>query len=183
MPIFGGNRDVGFLKGIQKELMHQLISVEVLIYKISNEHTKVNIYSEATDRIYKPDVKLFANISAEDKIAQSDNDIIDFNKNIIFSFLKVDLKNSNLVLEEGDIIMYDDSYFEIDNVNSGNYWTNRNPNTNIGMTQNNWPLHGYDHTIIVETHLTRREVLNIEEDTRTGNNVEDFITPSIVKFI
>ena len=50
-----------------------------------------------------------------------------------------------------------------DNVNDEKYWTNRNPNTNIGMNNSNWPLHGYDYTITAQTHLTNREILNIED--------------------
>jgi len=181
--LFGGNRDSGFLRGINMELLHSIISTEVLIFKISHTDTVVNIYGEANDRRYMPGVRTFAKITAEDKVAISDDSNIDFNKNIIFSFIKADLKNQNIFLEEGDIIQYDDTYFEVDNVNDGKYWFNRNPNTDIGMTRNNRQLHGYDYTIICETHQTKRSVLNLEDDVRIGEPVQEYIQPSIPKFL
>lgn len=183
MPLYSGAKDVGFLRGISMELMHQIISSEILIFKISQQSTAVNIYGEATDRRYKPGVRVYTRAVAEDKIAQNDSEVVDFNKNIIFSFLKADLKNQGIYIEVGDIIMYDDQYFEIDNVNDGKYWSNRNPNSNIGMMQNNWALHGYDYTIICETHQTQKTVLNIEEDLRDGEPIQDYIEPSIPKYL
>jgi len=183
MALFTGNRDAGFLRGISMELMHQVISSEVLIFKISHESTSTNIYGEAIDRRYKPGVRVFAKSTPEDKQSQTDSDILDFNRSIIFSFLKADLKNQNIFLQEGDIIMYDDTYFEVDNVNDNKYWSDRNPNTNIGMTQNNWALHGYDHTIVCETHQTKRNTLNIEDNLRTGDPTEEYIDPSYPKNI
>lgn len=183
MPLFGGNRDSGFLRGINMELLHSIISTEVLIFKISQEDTQVNIYGEAHDRRYMPGVRTFAKITAEDKVAISDDSNIDFNKNIVFSFIKADLKNQNIYLQEGDIIQYDDMYFEVDNVNDGKYWFGRNPNTDIGMARDNRQLHGYDYTIICETHQTKKSVLNIQDDIRTGEPATEYISPSIPKYL
>lgn len=183
MPLFGGNRDSGFLRGINMEMLHSIISTEVLIFKISHEDTTVNIYGEANDRRYMPGVRTFAKITAEDKVAISDDSSIDFNKNILFSFIKADLKNQNIFLEEGDVIQYDDMYFEIDIVNDGKYWFNRNPNTDIGMVRDGRKLHGYDYTIICETHQTKKTVLNIDDDVRIGEPTHEYVPPSIPKYL
>lgn len=163
--------------------MHQVISSEVLIYKISQQDTTANIYGEAIDRRYLPGVRVFASVEPEDTTSQTDSDHLDFNKSMLFSFIKSDLKNQNIFLEEGDIIWYDDGYFEVDTVNDEKYWMNKNPNTNIGVNQNNWRLDGYDYTIICQTHLTKKNLLNIENDLRTGDNSEDYVTPNIPKYL
>lgn len=183
MPLYSGNKDVGFLRGISMELMHQVISSEVLIFKISQTNTTVNIYGEAKDRRYQPGIRVFAKITQEDKVSQEDQEVMDFNRNILFSFIKADLKNQNVVIEEGDIIMYDDAYFEVDNVNDNKYWSNRNPNSNIGMTQDNWSLHGYDYTIVAEAHQTKKNILNIEDNLRTGEPTDEYVAPSIPKYL
>ena len=177
MPLYGGNRDAGFLKGINRELMHQVISDEIIIYKIDNSITAVNLYGEAEERKYKPGVRVYAKVVPEDLNTNSNNEILDMDRIMTFSILKSDLKDKDLYVEEGDIVLYDSMYFEVDDANQEKYWTNRDPNTNIGMTNNNWPLHGYDHTIILKTHLTKREILNIEE-VRTGNNIDDYLNES-----
>lgn len=184
MPLFASNKDVGFLRGIHTELSHRIISIEVLIFKISQESTKTNIYGETTNRIYKPGVRVFTSVESEDRVATSDNGFADSNKNIIFSFIKTDLKNQNIFLAEGDVIYYDAAYYQVDNVNDGKYWSERNPNTNIGMNHSNWELHGHDYVIVCETHLTKRTKLNIEEDVRTGDNSQaEYIPPSISKYL
>lgn len=180
MPLYGGNRDAGFLRGINRELMHQVISDEIIIYKIDNSITAINLYGEAEERKYKPGVRVFAKITPEDLNTNSNNDILDMDRIMTFSILKSDLKDKNLYVEEGDIVFYDSMYYEVDDSNQEKYWTNRDPNTNIGMTNDNWALHGYDHTIILKAHLTKREILNIEE-VRTGNNVDDYLNESYHK--
>lgn len=183
MPLFIASKEAAFLKGIHTEVSHRIISTEVLIFKISQENTKTNIYGESVDRVYKPGIRTYATVSAQDRTSNSDNGFTDSTKAIIFSFIKADLKNQNTFLAEGDVIFYDNSYFQVDNVNDGKYWSERNPNTNIGMVQNNWELHGYDYIIVCETHITKRSKLNIEE-VRTGDNsTVEYIPPSINKYL
>ena len=182
MPLFGSRRDAGFLRGIQRELMHRIISNEVAIYKIDIPITETNIYGEAEDRKYKDPVKAFAKILPEDIETTSDKDVLDMTRRITFAFLKSDLKDKNIIVEEGDIIYYDSLYYEVDDSNAEKYWTNRDPNSLLGITQDNWPVYGYDHTIIAICHLVKSEILNIDR-VREGVNIDNDIDNSYQKII
>jgi len=70
-----------------------------------------------------------------------------------------------LILEAGDILKWDDKYWEIDKVSSGNqYFAGKNPSTS-----NAGSAYGWNWGIVVDAHLTRRR--KIEKDiTDSGYN-------------
>lgn len=171
MPLFNSRRDSGFLKGINRELLHGIISMDVAIYKLDMEQTDTNIYEESTQRAYKPPVRVFCQLRVDEKSSVGDDYGIDFAKTAAFGFLKADLREKNLYVEEGDIVYYDDRYWEVDQVSNSNYWSGRNPNTMIGIAEDSWSVHGYDHYVVAEAHLTRTNSLHIV-DKRDG------VTPS-----
>lgn len=163
MPLFTTTRDAGFLKGINQEYLHSIMSVEVGIYKMDIVNTEIDIYNEAKIKTYKPQVRIYAIIDMQD--TETNNDEYGFSKNnmLMIGFLKADLKKADVYLEVGDIIHYDNKYFEVDNVNSINYWGAKNPNSLVGITEDQWDLTGYDLQITAECHLTNLKSLNIEE--------------------
>ena len=86
-----------------------------------------------------------------------------------FAFLRDDLKDKNIVVEEGDVLEWDNEFYEIDGVGSSQYWTGRNPATDIGHTNGDRGEFGLSIAIKVTAHVTRRNRLNIQ-DVRTGIN-------------
>ena len=178
MPLFGSNRDAGFLRGVNLEVIHKIISNEVVLYKIDKESTKTNIYGESDRRHYKTGIRIFAHILNEPKESTVLDDAINIIKTITVSFIKSDLKNQDVYVEIGDIIYHDNEYYEIDNTLDQKNWTSRNPNTNIGMTKDSWPLHGYDHSIFITAHLTDSEILNMDEGIRSTHQSNTYDIPS-----
>ena len=65
-----------------------------------------------------------------------------------FRFVRKLLQDVDVYPEVGDIILYNQNYYEIDNTNEIQLIASR-PD--------------YNHNIICETHLTRKSSLNIEE--------------------
>lgn len=173
MPLYNSRRDSGFLKGINRELLHGIISIEVGIYKLDLSQSDVNIYEESEQRAYRPPVRVFCQMRIDTTSAIGDEYGIDYNKTGAFGFLKADLRDKDLYIEGGDIIFYDDKYWEIDQISKSNYWSGRNPNKMIGTLEDNWPIHGYDHYVVAEAHITRTNSLHIV-DKREGR------TPSVL---
>ncbi len=183
MPLFTTRRDSGFVLGINRELMHAFSSVEIGLHKLDLSVTDTNIYEESKQKAYKPAVRLYVLMDFGDKNSANEQGFITYDRQINVGFLKEDLKNLDLVIEEGDIIDYDNGFYEIDQVGTSQYWSGRNPNTLLGITQDGWDIHGYDIAINVEAHLTRTSNLNIT-DNRTGvNDSGTKNTTSIPKFL
>ena len=79
------------------------------------------------------------------------------------------LKDKNIHIEEGDVLEWDNEFYEIDSVGASQYWTGRNPSTDIGMVTGDLDDFGYSVAVSVEAHVTRRNRLNIQE-VRSGLN-------------
>ena len=183
MPLYNSKRDAGFLLGVNREILHAYSSVEVAVYKLDLQTTQINIYEESTNKTYKPPVRVFALIQQQSKEAAPSDFGADFTRPFSIGFLTADLINANLVMEEGDIVEYDDKYFQVDIVSETNYWSGRNPETMIGIQQDGWAEHGYRISIQCQCHQTRLNELNIV-DVREGVTPSPLETNnSIPKFI
>lgn len=169
MPLFGSARDASLLRSVSREIIGKIVSTEVEIYQLSLNDTTTNIYNEARQKTYFAPIRMGCLIRKEDKVAAGDDYGIDYTRNVSFAFLRDDLKDITLVLSEGDIIFWDQKYFEIDNVKDSSYWMTRNPDTYTPWNKAEVPEHGYSVSVVVETHETRATQLNIV-DNRVGIN-------------
>lgn len=170
MPLFGSTKDALLVKHFSKELMRSIISVEVAYFKLSLEDSNITIYNEsATKRYYSP-IRLFALVNKEDTTMSDEDTGINVLQNVTFAFLRDDLKDIDLVAEEGDIIKFDERFYEIDNTKTTQYWMGRNDETLLLNTEGrgNYEF-GYNITISCKTHLTRNSSLNLVE-VRSGIN-------------
>ena len=167
MPLFTSTRDAGFLLGVNRELLHGFISTEVAVYKLDLNRTNVNIYEESDNKVYKPAVRVFSLIRFDDKEVTNDDFGIDATRTMAAGFLKADLINAELYIEEGDIIEYDFNYYQIDRVGNTNYWAGRRPESILGVVQDNWTPHAYDIAVTAQCDLTRLTSIQIE-DPRKG---------------
>lgn len=177
MPLFTTNRDSGFIKGINRELLHGVISTEIGVYKIDLEKTEINMYGESERKVYHPPIRLFGLVRRERSQVDSDEYGMIKQKEISVGLMKDDLIKKELYLEVGDIIEYDTKFYEIDNIYNDNYWSGMNPDQMIGTKQDGWKRHGYHYSVIIEGHLTDVNPLHIN-DQRKGRNINN-IKPSI----
>lgn len=170
MPLFGSHRDAKLVKHISKELLHRIVSIEVVLYKLALPEMEINLYNESAQKVYFQPVKLFALIMKDDTTFNDVDTGMDKSQTIQFKFLRDDLRENNVFVDVGDIIKFDEKYYEADNLKSQQYWIGRNNETLLNNTENiNGEQHGYNVSIVVETHLTRLSQLNLVE-VRSGIN-------------
>ena len=79
------------------------------------------------------------------------------------------MKDKNIIIEEGDILEWDNEFYEIDTVGSSQYWRGTNPTTDIGLVEGDRGEFGLSIAVAVTGHVTRRNRLNIQE-VRSGIN-------------
>ena len=128
MALYGGSRDISLFRHINRELMHNIISQQIVYHKYNLEETKVNIYGETTSgRIFQEPVLLYTLIERSDQSSPILDGVVNFNQPITFKFLRADLVDANVVTEEGDIIQWQNAYWEIDNIISNQYFVGKNP--------------------------------------------------------
>jgi hypothetical protein len=177
MALFGARRDVSLFRYVNRELLGDIITQQCAFYKYKLNETKVNLYGEASEEKYYMGPVLLNCLIERKPQEYQDTDLgINFNWGIVFKFLRDDLLNkersfhelygANLVPEVGDIILYQESYYEIDGIVSNQYFMGKNPD----YPNNENPLnpglenYGYNVSIVCSTHIVPADRVGITRE-------------------
>ena len=175
--MYGGKRDVSLIRHLNRELLGDIITQQCSFYKFKVEQTKVNLYGEASGEKYYMGPVLLNCLVERRPQEYIDTDLgIDFNWGIIFKFLRDDLLDkgrsfsdlygANLVPEVGDIILYQESYYEVDSITSNQYFVGKNPDYPNNTNPFNPGLEnfGYNVSIICSTHIVPSDKVGITRE-------------------
>ena len=158
MALFGGNRDISLFHSVNSELLKDIIQTEVAYYKFALNQTTTNVYGESMGKVYYEPMKIACLIDRQDETWSSDDFGSDINKSISFSFLKNELKNINLIPEVGDILLFRNNFYESDSKIENQLIMGKDPDYAISTGASNF---GNSHSIMIRTHLSRVEKLNL----------------------
>lgn len=156
--IFGSQRDFNLFVGINREILSDVVEQDILYYKISLESTQANIYGEAPDKIFWNPVKLNCLITRGDQVVTVDEFGPDLTRESSFAFLREDLVQSNVVAEVGDIILWHENYYEVDNVTENQLFLGKDNSYNLTPYGEQF---GASISIIASCHLTRADRVGI----------------------
>ena len=158
MALFGGSRDISLFNTVSKELINDIIQSEVGYYKFALEKTTSNVYGESVGKMYYEPVRIACLIQREDQAWSSDDFGSDVDQTFNFRFLKEELKDINLVPEVGDILLFRNNFYEVDARVENQLIMGKDPDYAISTGANDF---GNSHSIILKTHLSRVEKLNL----------------------
>ena len=153
MPKFLVGRDVEFFRNVARELVETVVQNTCVLYKINLNETKVNIYGEAMNKTWHRGVQLYCLINKEPETISYEGFGPETNQNVEFRFDREHCRDANAYPEIGDIIYFNDSYFEIDNTNEIQF-VGGLPGDD--SERRNW-------SIICTTFMVSKSNLNIEE--------------------
>lgn len=154
MPRFVSQKDFNLFQHFNREIVTDVVDVDVILYKVALETTAVNLYGEATEKTRYTGVELKSLIKYKKNVSTSEAGFgVDIIQNVEFRFVRKLLEEVQVYPEIGDIIQYDDSYYEIDNINDTQYVA--------GQPYNSM-------SILCDAHLTRISGLNLEEVNANG---------------
>jgi hypothetical protein len=91
---------------------------------------------------------------------------VDMSREMEFRFFRDDLVDAKLVPEVGDIILYQESYFEVDNVNDNQLFVGKDPDYPYNENPLNPGLEefGTNLSIIVKAHITSADRVQITRE-------------------
>lgn len=162
MALFGGARDISLFRTISREVVNDIIEQEIGYYKIHTNSTVSNIYGEAVEKNYIGPMLLKCLINRNPQSSTSGDPGVDRFRNVRIAFLRDDLLPFNIVPEIGDVALWLNDYYEVDNVIENQLILGKDPNyaiTNyLGDANDGF---GSSFSIIIEAHYTRPENLNI----------------------
>jgi hypothetical protein len=128
MALFGTQRDVSLLRHINRELLGDIISQECIYYQFKTEDTKVNLYGEASGaKYYGEPVILNMLVDRGDNIYPTSDMGVDYDRPMTFKFFADDLVDAKLVPDVGDIIMWYEGYWEVENTNANQLFVGKDP--------------------------------------------------------
>lgn len=158
--LFGSNRDFNLLTKINRELLTDVVEQEILYYKFSLDETNANLYGEALEKVFQIPVKLNCLITRGDQVVTVDDMGPDLNREASFAFLRDDLKTSLVVPEVGDILNWQENFYEVDTVRENQLFVGRDNSYNLTDYGNNF---GKSVSILVDCHLTRADRVGIAQ--------------------
>lgn len=166
MALFGGIRDARFLAAINSELINAIIDTEIEFFKLVVESSNSNIYGESTKKSYYDSILIPCIITKEGKTANMDDYGHSYTRTAQFAISRDILERATFYPEVGDIVFWDNEYYELDNVDANQYFVGKNPET--------WPNgenHGYSVSVVCDAHATRQTPAGIKNLRRGGNNL------------
>ena len=165
MSLFGKPQDIAFIRGINRELINDVLDIAVDIYKPHIASSRENIYGETVKKVYQTAVRVKCMLEVEDQ-EWTGGDILDVNQKATYSFLRHELRDhANLVLEVGDIIHWNDIYWDIDSVVQNKLLFGKDPDFDKSESDT-----GDNFAVICATHQTRRDKVSIEKVRRGNQN-------------
>jgi hypothetical protein len=149
MALFGTQRDVSLFRHLNRELLWDIITQQCVYYQLKTAETKVNIYGEASGaRYYEEPILLNTLIDRGDNLSPVDDFGVNYDRPMTFKFLRDDLRGKNpvnsgggpdigndpgtpygadILPDVGDIIMWNNSYWEIENTNDNQLFVGKDP--------------------------------------------------------
>ena len=138
MPKFFNARDLNFLKTIAEEVVDYVVEQAVVLFKVSVGETKTNLYGESLGKVWHAPATLMCIVDREPNNVVYEGFGADKSQAVEFRFNRQRLRtetipklrdiNGTLIPagaiqneqfgypEIGDVILFDNAYYEIDNV-------------------------------------------------------------------
>tara|TARA_R110000796_G_scaffold67773_2_gene155542 strand:+ start:1069 stop:1578 length:510 start_codon:yes stop_codon:yes gene_type:complete len=167
MALFGTQRDVSLMRSINRELMGDIITQQCALYKLNLGETKVNIYGESSGaKYYQNPVLLNVLLERGEQTYNSSDMGVDYTREVEFRFFRDDLIDAQLVVEPGDILLYYESYFEVDSVIDNQLFVGKDPRYPYNTNPLNPGLEefGANLSIICKTHYTTADRVQITKE-------------------
>ena len=146
MPKFAVGRDIELFKSFAREVVDDVVENIAVLFKVNLNETKINLYGESTNKTWYPGVELNVLINKSTQIAGYEGFGADTSQNVEFRFDRWMLEEKNTYPEIGDVIFFDQSYYEIGNTTEVQFVA--------GLPSNNF-------SVVCETFMVRKSSLNI----------------------
>jgi len=161
MALFGGSRDVSLFRSINKELINNIIQQSVGYYKINLDRTTSNIYGESLKKIYNDPVLVNCLIERTPPTWTETEFGADITQDITVRFLRDILVDIQLFPEVGDIVLWQDDYYEVDGTVENQLVVGKDPTFAYDSDVSDF---GSSISIIVTAHFIRPEKLGIDKN-------------------
>jgi hypothetical protein len=176
MSLFGSNRDISVFRHVNRELLNNIIEQKVGYYKIVLDRSIPNMYGDSMDKTYNNPVLLNCLIERGDINPLTNEFGMDITRTIKCRFLRDDLAgidlstelgedgrgfNYNIYPEVGDVVLWNNDYYEVNNVNENELVVGKDPSYSYSDNTSDF---GSSWSIIVDCFYIRPEKLGLVQE-------------------
>ncbi len=153
--MFTTQRDMSLVRKLNRELMGNIITQQCSVYQFKLEETKVNLYGEADQEKYYDGPFIFNVLINRTNEQYAENiEGVQFGQPIEFYFFRDDIKDADILIRVGDIILYQESYYGVQSTVANQYWGGKNPSypNNINPLNPGLENYGNNLSVLVSTY-------------------------------
>ena len=115
-PFFVPQKEINFIDSVNEELIDNIVGQAVDIYKISVDDTEENMYGESLTKYYDRGFRVNCLIMFNEPEMLQDDFGADLNTTVEMYFHRTTLVEAGFFPEVGDIVDWNNYYFEINSV-------------------------------------------------------------------
>ena len=160
MALFGGSRDISLFRHINKELINNIIQQSVGYYKINLDKTSSNLYGESLTKSYNNPVLVNCLIERNAQSWTETEFGADVTREINVRFLRDILVDIQLVPEVGDVMLWQENYYELSGIVENQFVVGKDPSYAYDDTND----FGSSISIIVTAQYIRPEKLGLKQE-------------------
>jgi len=151
MKRFMSPRDAVFFQSINEELINKIVETEITLFKVVIRDSDAgDIYGESPNRKYYTGIMLNCLINRGPQESRQSDFGQNVNQNISCAINRYQLEQKDVYPENGDIIEWNEFYYEVDNIEENQYIAGRQDEI-------------YNWSFVCTGHLTNISYVNIEE--------------------
>ena len=163
MAYFGRSRDIDMFHNVNKELLGQVIEQKVGYYQVILEETPSNMYGENLNKKFTGPVLINCLLERGDISPVTEDFGMDVTRTLNVRFLKYHLQVANVEPSVGDIILWNEDYYEVNNVNENQLVVGKDPDYAY-TSENGVSDAGRSLSITLECFYTRPERVGLREN-------------------
>ena len=161
MALFGGSRDISLFRHINKELINNIIQQSVGYYKINLDKTSSNLYGESLTKSYNDPILVNCLIERTAQEWAETEFGTDVTREINVRFLRDILVDIQLVPEVGDVMLWQENYYELSGIVENQFVVGKDPSYSYSQDTNDF---GSSISIIVNAKYIRPEKLGLTKE-------------------
>lgn len=167
MALFGSSRDVSVIRKVNRELLGNIMSQQCVLYKVNLEKTVSNIYGESVgNRYFTEPTLLYCRITRTDPNFELQDIGPNYDRTLTFSFLRDDLADAKVYPELGDIIMYYEGYYEIEQSFDNQLFVGKDPDYPYSVNPLNPGLENFGYSVSINcvAHYVPADKVNLTKE-------------------